>query len=102
MNIDHCSYSSHTDGYHDLRRNGFNHFLIRVQIEGRGKATIQSKTYQLEQGSIIFVPPGTHYELTIEPNQLSGDYHLLVTGDWLEDWWEKLDQPDFAALSSTD
>ncbi|HEM3672651.1 TPA: helix-turn-helix transcriptional regulator [Streptococcus suis] len=102
MNIDHCSYSSHTDGYHDLRRNGFNHFLIRVQIEGRGKATIQSKTYQLEQGSIIFVPPGTHYELTIEPNQLSGDYHLLITGDWLEDWWEKLDCPDFAALSSTD
>lgn len=43
MNIDHCNYSSHTDGYHDLRRNGFNHFLIRVQIEGRGKRLFKVK-----------------------------------------------------------
>lgn len=102
MNIEHCSYSSHTNGYHDTRHNGFDNFLIRVQIEGVGQAIIDKNTYHLEQGDIIFVPAKTYYQLTIPGEQLSGDYHLLVTGDWLYDWWEKLDQPYFASLTSTE
>lgn len=102
MHIHHCSYSSHTNGYHDTRTNGFDNFLIRLQIEGKGKTTIHQETYELEQGDIIFVPANTYYQLTIEPQQLSGDYHLLVTGDWLDAWWRKLGKPHMASLSSTE
>ncbi|SDB82784.1 transcriptional regulator, AraC family [Pelagirhabdus alkalitolerans] len=102
MIIHHCSYSSHKNGYHDKRINGFDQFLIRLQIEGKAQARIGKHTYSLEQGDLIFVPPNTHYQLTIHPNQLSGDYHLFVKGDWLRSWWKELGQPNFASLSTTD
>ncbi|MFB1050278.1 helix-turn-helix domain-containing protein [Paraliobacillus sp. JSM ZJ581] len=102
MKIDHCSYSFHTNGYHETRKNGFEMFLIRLQTEGKGQTTLRTRTYALEKGDIIFVPEETYYKLNIEPNQKSGDFHLLVTGEWLTNWWHRNERPDHASLSSID
>ncbi|WP_182200634.1 helix-turn-helix domain-containing protein [Paraliobacillus salinarum] len=100
MKIDHCSFSFHTNGYHETNPNGLENFLVRLQTEGQSQTKIRTNTYTLEKGDIIFVPEKTYYQLDIEPGQKSGDFHLLVTGEWLTKWWHENEKPDHASLSS--
>lgn len=93
MQIEHCGFSYHLDGYEDRRKNGYDTFLIRLQVEGFAKATIADKNYSLEKGAIILVPAKHHYHLQIKQSSPSGDFHLLGEGDWLNQWWDDLNRP---------
>ncbi|PXW91077.1 AraC family transcriptional regulator [Streptohalobacillus salinus] len=102
MDLEHCSYSFHTDGYDDTRKTGFSNFLIRLQTEGKATTTINDQTFVVEQGDIMFVPPECFYRLHIEDKQKSGDFHILINGEWFRNWWKNQKCPYKLSLSNTE
>ncbi|WP_017473245.1 helix-turn-helix domain-containing protein [Amphibacillus jilinensis] len=102
MEIGHCGYSFHTDGYDETRKAGFDSFLIRLQTEGHAEVTIDTETYTIEQGDIIIVPAHHLYRLIIPSGVPSGDFHLFGKGDWLNHWWNHLTQPFHVKISNVD
>lgn len=99
MDIEHCGYSYHIEGYEETRKNGYDTFLIRLQTEGYAKATIANKSYLLEKGDIIIIPAKRHYHLRIKQGVSSGDFHLFGEDKWLDQWWENLNQPFHVKIS---
>lgn len=93
MNFSHSGYSYHHDGYEDLRPDGFDRFLVRLQIEGTAEATISDKTYTLKKGDIVLVPAHLHYHLKIKQTIPSGDFHLFGDSEWIDNWWNSLNKP---------
>ncbi|WP_067841693.1 AraC family transcriptional regulator [Amphibacillus sediminis] len=100
MKVGHCGYSFHTNGYDETRKQGFDSFLIRLQTEGHAEAMLNQQSYSLDKGDMIIVPAHHRYQLKIEPNQLSGDFHLFGEGKWLDNWWENLSKPFHVKISN--
>lgn len=99
MWIGHCGFSYHLQGYEETRETGYDSFLLRLQTEGFAKSKIEDQHYPLEYGDIILVPPGSYYQLEIDPSTPSGDFHLFAKGNWIEQWWNELNQPFHVKIS---
>lgn len=100
MKIGHCGYSYHTDGYEDLRKDGFDTFLIRLQTEGDAKATIMNKSYFLEKGDIILIPAKHSYHLQIKGGMASADFHVFGESQWIDQWWVNSGEPFYVKISN--
>ncbi|KMK78120.1 AraC family transcriptional regulator [Alkalihalobacillus pseudalcaliphilus] len=83
-----CGFSYHTKGYHSQDTAPLTRYLFRLQTEGTSKITLNGEVLLFKKGDLLLAQPGDTYELKIEENQDSGDYHLSVDGDWIENWWQ--------------
>ncbi|HEY4390720.1 MAG TPA: AraC family transcriptional regulator [Paenibacillus sp.] len=96
-----ANYSSHRKPFHMVNPEGLHSYLIRLQSFGRCRARLDGKLDLLEPGDLLLFKPNEPYELRIEAeqNQLgekivsSADYHIFLSGKWVEEWWEKYDRP---------
>lgn len=88
-NILFCGYSYHTKGYHDQHKAGYPSYLFRLQTEGVCEVVVKGTKVELEKGDLLLIKPGDHYEILVREGQISGDYHIVCEGNWLDDWWNR-------------
>jgi AraC family transcriptional regulator, arabinose operon regulatory protein len=88
-NILFCGYSYHTNGYHSQHKSGYPSYLLRLQTEGLCEVVVKGRKMNLEKGDLLLIQPGDHYELLVKDGQISGDYHLVCEGDWVNEWWNR-------------
>jgi AraC family transcriptional regulator of arabinose operon len=88
-NILFCGYSYHTKGYHDQHKTGYPSYLFRLQTEGICEVVAKGKKVELEKGDLLLIKPGDHYEILVREGEISGDYHIVCEGRWLDDWWNR-------------
>lgn len=96
-----AGYSVHRKPFHTNQVDGPVNHLIRLQTSGRCRTRLNGRLELLEAGDLLLFAPGDHYELRVEaePNGLgevtvdSGDYHIFVTGEWIDAWWKKQVRP---------
>lgn len=103
-----AGYSMHHKTYYSNERSGINHYLLRLQIEGSCYAW-QNNTHTLvEPGDLLLYKQGSPYELIIgykNPNMnetlpkiQAADYHLMITGPWMDSWWESNNRPGIVKI----
>ncbi|GGM19599.1 hypothetical protein GCM10011351_01810 [Paraliobacillus quinghaiensis] len=102
MKIGHCGYSYHENGYFATHKHGFDSYLLRLQTEGEGEAIVKNKQINLEKGDLLLVAPGDYYQLSIKEGQPSGDFHLIVQGDWVDQWWKRSKKPGTVRIELDD
>lgn len=96
-----AGYSAHKKPFHSVQPEGLDSYLIRLQTSGRCRTWLSGQRELLEAGDLLIVEPGESYELRIdaEDNTLgelsvnSSDYHIFLTGEWIEHWWTKQARP---------
>ncbi|WP_100404920.1 helix-turn-helix domain-containing protein [Bacillus solitudinis] len=98
MNIGFCGYSFHTQRYHSSYKSGFPGYLFRLQTEGTCSIIVNSKKMNIEKGDLLLIKPGDYYEISIEADQNSGDYHLFCEGDWIKKWWSRSSKPTLSRI----
>lgn len=97
-----AGYSVHHKPFHMIRSDGLDNYLIRLQTAGKCRARLDGTMELLEPGDLLLFSPEEPYELSIdaEENQLgevtvsSGDYHIFVTGEWVDQWWKRQNRPN--------
>ena len=97
-NILFCGYSFHTNGYHSQHKSGYPSYLFRLQTEGHCEVVVKGRKVNLEKGDLLLIKPGDHYELLVKDGQISGDYHLVCDGTWLDEWWSRSTKPDISRI----
>ncbi|MFJ5714352.1 helix-turn-helix domain-containing protein [Neobacillus sp. NPDC093127] len=97
-NIFFCGYSYHTNGYHSQHKFGYPSYLFRLQTEGLCEVVVKGRKMDLEKGDLLLIKPGDHYELLVKEGQISGDYHLVVDGAWVDEWWGRAAKPDVSRI----
>ncbi|MGP7817437.1 AraC family transcriptional regulator [Niallia sp. 01092] len=97
--IYYCGYSYHTTSYFDQHKKGFPNFLFRLQTEGTAEVIVNGIKTEMKKGDLVLVKPGDIYEIRIEGDQKSGDYHLLCQGDWVKEWWNRYPKPSFSKIN---
>lgn len=96
-----AGYSLHRKPFHSFQPDGLDSHLIRFQTAGRCRTRIDGRLELVEPGDLLLVEPGEPYELRIEAEDSplgetvvnSGDYHIFLSGDWVDDWWKKQNRP---------
>ncbi|EKN69731.1 AraC family transcriptional regulator [Neobacillus bataviensis LMG 21833] len=97
-NILFCGYSFHTIGYHSQHKSGYPSYLFRLQTEGICEVVVKGRKMNLEKGDLLLIKPGDHYELLVKEGQVSGDYHLICEGTWIDEWWSGFAKPDVSQI----
>ncbi|WP_445488741.1 AraC family transcriptional regulator [Niallia sp. 03133] len=97
--IKYCGYSYHITPYFDQYKTGFPNFLFRLQTEGSSEVIVNGVKKEIKKGDLILVKPGDFYDIRIEGDQKSGDYHLLCDGDWIKEWWNRSSKPTFSKIN---
>jgi AraC family transcriptional regulator, arabinose operon regulatory protein len=97
-NILFCGYSYHTHGYHSQHKSGYPSYLFRLQIDGLCEAVVKGNKVAVQKGDLLLIKPGDHYELLVKEGQISGDYHLVCDGDWINEWWRRSEKPDVTRI----
>ncbi|GIP58023.1 AraC family transcriptional regulator [Paenibacillus sp. FSL W8-0186] len=96
-----AGYSVHRKPFHMSNDDGLGHFLIRLQTAGRCRSRINGQLELLEPGDLLLFAPEEPYELKIEAEQNhsgeftvdSADYHIFLSGAWVERWWQQTKRP---------
>ncbi|MNH79015.1 Arabinose operon regulatory protein [compost metagenome] len=97
-----AGYAQHRKPYFSNDGDGLDHYLIRIQTEGRSRTRCDGKLVNVESGDLLIFPPGEPYELRIEAFEnkqgdqtlFSGDYYILLRGKWMDDWWKQRKRPN--------
>lgn len=97
-----CGYSYHINGYHSQHKAGYPSYLFRLQTEGHCEVVVKGKKMEIEKGDLLLIKPGDHYELLVNAGQISGDYHLVCEGAWVDQWWNRSDKPDVTQIGLED
>lgn len=97
-NIFYCAYSHHTNGYHSQHKSGYPSYLFRLQTEGHCEVVVKGRKLAIEKGDLLLIKPGDHYELLVKEGQISGDYHLICEGKWVDEWWNRSTKPDVSRI----
>ncbi|WP_166242290.1 helix-turn-helix domain-containing protein [Paenibacillus turpanensis] len=91
-----CGYSYHIHPFHTQQLDGVQGFLFRLQTEGSCLAFVEGRLTRIEAGELLLYKPGDPYQLMIgeESGKIggtgaSGDYYLMCSGEWLEEWWHR-------------
>lgn len=98
MNIYYCGYSYHTTGYHSQHKSGYPSYLFRLQTEGLCEVVVKGRKMEIRKGDLLLIKPGDHYELLVKEGQVSGDYHLVCEGAWVDKWWSHSSKPDVSRI----
>lgn len=106
IKIRYCGYSYHTQPFYAHYKSGYPFYLFRLQTEGFCDAIVKGKKLEIEKGDLLLIKPGDHYELLVEENQkvskepmvMSGDYHLVVEGSWVGEWWKRSTKPTISRI----
>lgn len=101
LQILYAGYSLHRKPFHTTQPNGHENYLIRLQTSGKCRTRLNGRLEQLEPGDLLLFAPGDPYELKIEaetngtgePVVSSGDYHIFLSGEWIESWWNRRPLP---------
>lgn len=93
-----CGYSYHTKGYHSQDTEQLTGYLFRLQTEGTGVITLNNEKIAIKKGDLLLAKPGDLYELNIEEYEKSGDYHLSVSGAWVDEWWNRSEKPAISTI----
>jgi AraC family transcriptional regulator of arabinose operon len=98
-----CGYAYHESKFCTAHRTpGLQNYLIRLQTEGSSIVLVDGNETRLVPWDIIFLPPGTVYELRVEEEEstidgnsrtASGDYYLFCFNEWVEEWWNRSFRP---------
>lgn len=97
-NILYCSYSYHTNGYHSQHKSGYPSYLFRLQTEGICQVVVKGRKMEIGKGDLLLIKPGDHYELLVKEGQISGDYHVIFEGTWVDEWWSRSTKPDVTRI----
>lgn len=101
-NIFYCGYSYHTNGYHSQHKSGYPSYLFRLQTEGICEVIVKGKKVAIKKGDLLLIKPGDHYELLVKADQISGDYHLVCEGEWVDKWWNRSEKPEVSQINLDD
>ncbi|EOS58052.1 AraC family transcriptional regulator [Paenibacillus barengoltzii] len=101
LQILYAGYSLHRKPFHTTLPNGHENYLIRLQTLGKCRTRLNGRLELLEPGDLLLFAPGDPYELKIEaetngtgePVVSSGDYHIFLSGEWIESWWNRRPLP---------
>lgn len=97
IDIQLCAFSRHTQPFHHLFKNGLDTYIIRLQLEGESEALIDSRMEPVLPGDLLLFRPGQVYDLWIANKESklgpSGDYYVMCTGTWLDEWWNRRERP---------
>ncbi|MFB5660264.1 helix-turn-helix domain-containing protein [Alteribacillus sp. HJP-4] len=97
-NIGFCGYSYHKQREFSQHRAGFPGYLFRLQTEGFCEVSVNKRKVHIEKGDLLLIKPGDQYQLKIEAQEASGDYHLFCEGKWVDDWWERSAKPTVSRI----
>lgn len=97
-NIYFCGYSYHTQSYYSKHKSGFPGYLFRLQTEGSCQIIVKERTLDIKKGDLLLIPPGEPYEIIVQENHQSGDYHLLCEGEWIDNWWNRVKKPTYSKI----
>ncbi|THF79882.1 AraC family transcriptional regulator [Cohnella fermenti] len=88
LNIHMVGYSVHHQPFSTLGKREPEIMLIRLQVKGRCKATVNDKPFDLEPGDLILSRPQESYQLFIDaaPDRESADYFMACSGEWAIRW----------------
>ncbi|MBP1999391.1 AraC family transcriptional regulator of arabinose operon [Paenibacillus shirakamiensis] len=97
-----AGYSMHRKPYVSVENEGMDHYLIRLQTEGKARTRCDGRLVTVEAGDLLIFPPSVPYELRIEGSGnkhgdmtvFSGDYYILLQGTWIESWWQSFSRPN--------
>ncbi|MBB3155072.1 AraC family transcriptional regulator of arabinose operon [Paenibacillus endophyticus] len=86
-----CGYSYHDKPFRGTEWNSGEHYLIRLQTEGKSRIRLDIGDEQLVAGDLLILAPGEWYQLIVDEGQSnkpgSGDYYVICRGEWLDRWW---------------
>lgn len=88
-----CAYMYHTTPFRNTYKFGLESYIIRLQTEGFCHALISGQTEVIEPGDLLLFRPGDIYDLKIGELGPSGDYYVVCSGDWLDEWWKLQRRP---------
>ncbi|NMO94569.1 AraC family transcriptional regulator [Paenibacillus lemnae] len=96
-----ANFSFHRKPFIMAKPNGFDHYLLRLQTDGRCRAVIDGKLSLIGPGDLLLFNPGRPYELKIEDEVNaqgesmveSGDYNIFFRGRWVDEWWNSQKRP---------
>ncbi|WP_138493079.1 AraC family transcriptional regulator [Paenibacillus pinistramenti] len=104
-----AGYSVHRKAYKSNDVNGPEHYLIRLQTEGKAKTRIAGELVNVEMGDVLLFSPSEPYELYIDSvpfssgsSILSGDYYIFIDGSWIKEWWNGRKRPNKIRMPLTD
>lgn len=96
-------FAEHASPYWSKNRQGFAHYLFRLQADGHAKALVDNQMMHLVAGDLLLFAPGQAYELQIEQDQFahvrSTDLFLFCDGNWIDAWWRRRSRPTHLRLS---
>ncbi len=98
-----CGYSYHTQPFQTGFPEKLKTYLFRFQTEGCCEALVDGRMQRIEAGDLLLFKPGDSYNLNITEMQTklnsidssisSGDYYVLCSGQWLDEWWGRKERP---------
>jgi len=93
IKLDYCAFMYHNTPFRDSHRFGLETYIFRLQTEGLCQALISGKTEIIEPGDLLLFGPGDVYDLRIGELGPSGDYYVICSGNWLDEWWKLQRRP---------
>lgn len=103
-----CGYSYHSQRFQIGHKNAMRTYLLRLQTEGCCQALVNGAMTWIEPGDLLLYQPGDMYDLRVDEhtNKLgqtvvsSGDYYIMCSGQWLEEWWKKSKKPQKVRIAA--
>jgi AraC family transcriptional regulator of arabinose operon len=99
-----CNYSFHSRKVVVQERRVLKCYLIRLQTESTCRMLVNGKMVTVGPKDLLMFKPGDSYELRIGENKpfQSGDYFVICSGSWIDEWWKKKDRPQLQHLDNSD
>ncbi|WP_176475540.1 AraC family transcriptional regulator [Paenibacillus sp. 7541] len=93
-----CDYSYHFQQFSNSHRGGLTTYLFRLQTEGACEIYCNGTVHQVQGGDLLLLQPGDEYELRVKDDAQdgrvsSGDYYLFCDGEWIDEWWGRMNRP---------
>jgi AraC family transcriptional regulator of arabinose operon len=100
-----CNYSFHTAPTVQKSRM-LKCYLFRLQTESSCSALVDGKLTKIGPKDLLLYKPGDLYELRIGEDKgepvASGDYFVICSGSWLDEWWAMKNRPRLLHLQDID
>lgn len=93
IKLDYCAFMYHNTPFRHTYKSGLETYIIRLQTEGLCQALIAGQVDIIEPGDLLLFSPGEVYDLRIGELGPSGDYYVICSGPWLDEWWKLQRRP---------
>jgi len=97
-------YSVHRKPFFNLQKSVSSLLLLRLQVKGNCRVSLNGRPYEVGPGDLIFSKPSETYQLTVDasPGKESADYYLFCEGEWIERWLAQGGFPDCVRIEVND